>query len=56
MDNGATPRLELIRWDAVRKLRNAVSHPDGQSILTPGNAVGLLERVAEQINSLFGNC
>ena len=56
VDNGAIPRLELIRWDAVRKLRNAASHPDGQSILTPGNAVGLLERVAEQINSLFGNC
>ncbi len=53
VDKGIVPRSELIRWDAIRKLRNAASHPDRQSILTPGNAIGLLEGTAEQINSLF---
>ena len=55
VDEGIIPESELIRWDAIRELRNAASHPDRQSILTPGNAVGLLEGIAEQINSLFSS-
>lgn len=53
MDEGTIPQSELKRWEAIRELRNIASHPDRQSILTPGNAVGLLEDIAEQINSLF---
>ena len=53
VDEGVIPRPEFIRWDAIRTLRNAASHPEGQSILTPGNAIRLLEGIAGQINSLF---
>ena len=53
VDEGVIPSSEFIRWDAIRELRNAASHPERQSILTPGNAIGLLERIAVQINSLF---
>jgi hypothetical protein len=55
VDKGIIPSSESIRWDAIRKLRNAASHPESQSIFTPGNAIGLLENIAEQINSLFSN-
>ncbi len=41
-------------WDVTRDLRNAVSHPDDQMILPPGQAVDLLHRLAEQINAVFG--
>jgi len=51
--NGGIPKSELCRWDAVRKLRNAASHPRRQSIFMPGNAIGMLEGIAEQINALF---
>jgi hypothetical protein len=54
VDKGVIPSSELVRWDATRELRNAASHPESQSILTPGNAIGILEMVAGQINSLFG--
>lgn len=50
---GVNPNSDLSQWDAIRRLRNSASHPERQSILTPGNAIGLLERVAEKINSLF---
>jgi len=53
MDEGTIPQSELNRWEAIRELRNIASHPDRQSILAPGNAIGLLEGIAEQINSLF---
>ena len=53
VDEGIIPRSELNRWDAVRQLRNAASHPDNQSILAPGNAIGVLEGAAKQMNSLF---
>jgi hypothetical protein len=46
-------RSDLPKWDAVRHLRNSASHPERQSILTPGNAIGALERMAWQVNSLF---
>jgi hypothetical protein len=53
INNGIIPSSELIRWDAIRNLRNAASHPERQSILAPGNAIGLLEGISRQINSLF---
>jgi hypothetical protein len=53
IDKKVIPSSELGRWDYVRKLRNIASHPESQSILTPGNAIGLLEDIVIQINSLF---
>ena len=53
IDQGTIPESELSRWEAIRGLRNAASHPDRQSIFTPGGAIGLLEGITEQINSLF---
>ncbi|MBA7509712.1 hypothetical protein ES705_01676 [subsurface metagenome] len=42
-------------WYATRKLRNKFSHPERQSILLPGQAIGMLEHIADEINSLFSN-
>lgn len=52
-DEGALTELERGTWDAIRKLRNIVSHPTHQRLGPPGPAVGILERMAERINSLF---
>lgn len=51
--HGTIPEPELNRWQACRKLRNVASHPDRQSILTPWDAISILEGIAEQINSVF---
>lgn len=48
------PQSESGLWHAVRNLRNMASHPENQSIY-PHVAIGILERVASQINSLFNN-
>jgi len=53
INQGTIPESQLSRWEAIRGLRNAASHPDRQSIFTPGGAIGLLEGITEQINSLF---
>ncbi|TEU15931.1 MAG: DUF4145 domain-containing protein [Anaerolineales bacterium] len=53
VEEGVIPGSEFVRWDAVRELRNIASHPERQSIFTPGNAIGFLEGIAVQINSLF---
>lgn len=53
INDGTIPKSELNRWVAIRKLRNIASHPDRQSIIPPGNAIGQLKGIAEQINSLF---
>ncbi len=55
VDHGTIPEPELNRWQACRELRNVASHPDSQSILTPGNAIGILEGIAEQISSIFSS-
>lgn len=55
VDKGVIPSSERVRWDATRELRNMASHPKCQTILTPGNTMGLLENIATQINSLFGS-
>ena len=52
VDKGTIPGSELNRWETIRELRNAASHPDRQSIFTPGNAIGLIEGISEQINSI----
>ena len=53
VEEGVISRQESARWHAARQMRNAASHPERQMILTPGNAIGILERVADDINSLF---
>jgi hypothetical protein len=45
--------VQSSRWHALRRLRNSASHPDRQSIVTPDQAIGVLGRVAEDINALF---
>ena len=40
-------------WHGVRELRNIASHPKSQSIMPPGNWVGMLEHMTVKINSLF---
>lgn len=49
------PQTESALWHTVRHLRNMASHPEKQSILTPVYTLGILERIASQINSLFNN-
>ena len=53
-EHGTIPNAQLPRWHATRELRNLASHPERQTIMTPGNAVGFVERTAELINALFG--
>ncbi len=51
--NGIIQSSQVTRWYAFRKLRNTASHPGRQTILIPGNAIGMLENIAIEINSLF---
>lgn len=55
VEEGIIPRSDNIRWDAIRHLRNSASHPERQTIITPGNAIGDLENIASKINSLFNS-
>lgn len=50
---GVIPIHKSIAAEAVVDLRNLGSHPEQQTILPPGPAIGLLPRIAEDINSLF---
>ncbi len=49
------PENKKERWYAIRKLRNIASHPESQTILPPGNVIGILERITDEINFLFNN-
>ena len=42
-----------FQWDLVRRLRNSFSHPDFNSTVPPGTALGNLRLAAAQINELF---
>ena len=50
---GVIPDANMPRWHASRKLRNMASHPERQTIITPANAIGFVERMAGLINGLF---
>jgi len=52
-ERGVFDRGEFSAWHTLRRLRNSASHPDNQSIVTPGSAIGILGAVAEDINTLF---
>ena len=41
------------RWDALRGLRNLASHPEDQSIFSPGIAIEQLRSIAADIDGLF---
>ncbi len=43
----------MERWHQLRYLRNSASHPNYQSIYSPGITMQLLTSITEQINSLF---
>jgi hypothetical protein len=47
------PAEDEDRWDAVRQLRNAASHPDRQSVMPPGAVLSGLKASADDINDLF---
>lgn len=49
------PKHKENTWYAIRKLRNKASHPERQSVLPPGPVIGILERIVDEINSLFSN-
>jgi len=44
---------EMMRWNALRQLRNISSHPADQSIYPPGPVISFLSKIADDINSLF---
>jgi hypothetical protein len=50
---GVIPKEKEAVWNALRELRNWVSHPERQSIYDPGLSVSTLHNCAENINSLF---
>ncbi len=41
------------RWHSLRKLRNSISHPKEQSIISPGMAIGILDPLVADINEIF---
>lgn len=56
-ESGIISDAEAARWQNIRHLRNKASHPTGQMISTPMDALGILATAAEEINSLFaGDC
>jgi len=50
---GILNEQEMQRWHALRELRNISSHPVDQSIYAPGQVIGILALMAEDINTLF---
>jgi hypothetical protein len=52
-DNAVITKTDLAQWDTIRQFRNLVSHPEIQNIFPPGRIAGMLNHVADIINSLF---
>ncbi|MGI8483866.1 MAG: DUF4145 domain-containing protein [Thermomicrobiales bacterium] len=50
---GTISTTDERRWDALRHLRNLSSHPEDQTILPPGVAIGELRRIAADLDGLF---
>lgn len=51
---GVISGSDALRWNAVRQLRNAASHPQGQMILMPTHALMCLDTAVELINGIQG--
>jgi hypothetical protein len=52
-EQGVLSDKEQYQLHISRSIRNDVSHPTRQTLLTPGIALGMLGRCAEDINNLF---
>lgn len=52
---GVLTAQEQTSWHAARQLRNAASHPEGQAIGLPNQAVSTLWHVVNDINHLFAD-
>jgi hypothetical protein len=50
---GVVSGSDALRWNAVRHLRNAASHPQGQMILMPTDALTSLDTSVELINRIY---
>jgi hypothetical protein len=50
---GEIKPTDLRRWEATRKLRNWSSHPERQSILSPGMALNEIDSTATLLHRLF---
>lgn len=50
---GALDGAELERWQSLRELRNLAAHSEEQTLMTPSDALRMLEVVARDINALF---
>lgn len=53
IERGVVQEQDRQLWHELRSLRNIASHPELQSISTPGQAAGALARTARHINQLF---
>lgn len=53
-DNDVITKQEHEQWTDIRKLRNIASHPEQQTIITPGMALDTLDQLVYKINCLFG--
>lgn len=42
-------------WDSIRQLRNMASHPEMQTLITPGEVRADIRRIAQAISCLFDN-
>jgi len=50
---GVLDEPATFRWQQLRTLRNIASHPENQSIYPPGQAIGVMERLVDDVNKLF---
>jgi hypothetical protein len=50
---GVIPEADKMLWKAIRILRNIGSHPESQTILSPGMSISHLFTTAELLNALF---
>jgi hypothetical protein len=51
--NSIIPESERLSWQGIRGLRNIASHPECQSIVTPGDALHQLRQITAIVNKLF---
>lgn len=52
-EHGVIADERAPQWEGFRELRNDSSHPDMQSVFTPGNAYTVLRAVAECVSGLY---
>jgi hypothetical protein len=52
-EQSAISPQDVVRWTAIRHLRNEASHPSDQSILPPNEALHIVDIAIELITPLF---